>query len=141
MPCRTLWQDEGRPPALRSVERRRVALPDPDLVPIELIALDRQRGNAFAHLVPDPLIAGVVNGAVETGEASFLAQILPVGCFLRKHVTDQYRDRAGNDRGVRDIGGMVRQRDEWRDGGVRHAWPQTPVEVFGIMGGDVGVPL
>src|SRR5215813_4260945 len=120
---------------------RRSALPVSNLLSVELITLDRQRGKAFAHLVPSALIAGIVNAAVDSGEASFLAQILPVSRLLRKHVANQFRDRAGNDRGVRDVGGMVRQRDKRHDGGVRHTWPQTPVEVFGIMCGDVGVPL
>jgi hypothetical protein len=39
--------------------RRRPVLPVPALRPIELIALDRQCGKAFAHLVPGTLIAGV----------------------------------------------------------------------------------
>src|SRR6266568_7731456 len=93
----------------------------PDLLPIELIALDRQRADALAHLVPNPLIAGVVNAAIDTREAGLLAQILPEGRLLREHGADQYCSRAGNNRGVRDIGGMVWQRDERHDGRVRHA--------------------
>jgi hypothetical protein len=35
------------------------------LRPVALIALDRQRTEALAHLVPNPLIAGVVDAAVD----------------------------------------------------------------------------
>jgi len=67
----------------------------PRLLPVELMALDRQRADALAHLVSDPLIAGVVNASIDTREAGLLAQILPVGCLLREHGADQYRSRAG----------------------------------------------
>src|SRR5215471_1788342 len=97
-------------------------LPLPSLWPVALIALDRQRAEALAHLVPNPLIAGVMDAPVDAREASFLPQILPVGGLLREHVANQFRNRTGNNRGVRDVGGMVRQRDQRHDCIVRHAW-------------------
>jgi hypothetical protein len=100
-----------------------VALPVPALLSVALIALHCQRTDALAHLVPGTLIAGVVNTAVDARETSLLTQILPVGRLLREHGADQDRHRAGNDRGIRDIGGMVRLRDERHDGGVRHVRP------------------
>src|SRR4030095_10782507 len=57
----------------RRVEGRRLCLPD--LLAVELIALDRQRADALAHLVPDPLIAGIVDAAINTQESSTLAAI------------------------------------------------------------------
>src|SRR4029453_8143047 len=75
----------------------------PALRPVELIALDRQRTEALAHLAPNPLIAGIVDAAGDGGEAGLLAQILPVGRRLREHVAKQPRDRTGNNRGVRDV--------------------------------------
>src|SRR4029453_6729343 len=100
----------------------------PALRPVELIALDRQRTEALAHLAPNPLIAGIVDAAVDAGgagplpphmplgprplsagivdaavdagEAGLLAQILPVGRRLREHVAKQPRDCTGNNRGV-----------------------------------------
>ncbi len=54
----------------------------PTLRPVELIALDCQRTEARAHLVPNPLIAGVVDAAVEAREANLLTQILPLSRLL-----------------------------------------------------------
>jgi hypothetical protein len=45
--------------------RSALPVPAPALRSVELSALDRQRGNALAHLVPSTLIAGRVNAAVE----------------------------------------------------------------------------
>jgi hypothetical protein len=44
----------------------------PDLRPVTLIAVERQRAEALAHLVPGTLIAGVVHAAVDAREASLL---------------------------------------------------------------------
>src|SRR5207245_9469653 len=54
----------------------------PQLLPIEPIALDRHCADALAHLVPSPLVAGVVDAAIDTREAGLLAQILPRACRL-----------------------------------------------------------
>jgi hypothetical protein len=37
--------------------------------PVEPIALDRQCGKTFAHLVASALVAGIVNAGVDAGEA------------------------------------------------------------------------
>src|SRR5262245_22851211 len=104
-------------------------LPLPSLWPVALIALDRQRAEALAHLVSNPPIAGVMDAPVATREASFRPQVLPVGCLLREHVANQCRNCTGNDRGVRDVGGMVRQWDQRHDRIVGHARPPPPIEV------------
>src|SRR5215831_15242766 len=121
-------------------------VPLPALGPVALIALHRQRAEALAHLVPGTLIAGVVDAAVEAGQASLFTEILPVGCLLWEQGADQYRSRAGNDRGVGDIGGMVRLRDERHNRRVHHVGSRPPgggegCRVFRIVRGDVGVHL
>jgi hypothetical protein len=50
---------------------RRIRIPD--LGSVGLIASDRQCGNALAHLAPGTFIAGVVDTAVDTGQAGLLA--------------------------------------------------------------------
>ena len=72
MPCHVHRQCPCQP--------RGVGSACPQLLPIEPIALDRHRADALAHLVPSPLVAGVVDAAIDTREAGLLAQILPRAC-------------------------------------------------------------
>ncbi|MBI3326690.1 MAG: winged helix-turn-helix domain-containing protein, partial [Nitrospinae bacterium] len=109
-----------------------MALPVPDLRSIELIALNRQRADALAHLVASTLIAGVVNAAVEAGEAGLLAQMMSL---LReagrgRNVATQ---TGGGDRAMRYIFGdysLDTQRYELRRAGeLIHLGPQ----VFNVL--------
>ena len=111
------------------------------LRPVELIALDRQCAEALAYLVPNPLIAGVVDAAVEAGKTSLLAQILPEGRLLSEHGVNQDRSPAGNDRGVRDVGGMVWLRDQQHDGVVRLCLTHFVAPCPGEGPGRVRTPL
>ena len=74
MPCHVHRQCPCQP--------RGVGSACPQLLPIEPIALDRHCADALAHLVSSPLIAGVVDAAIDTREAGLLAQILPRACRL-----------------------------------------------------------
>ena len=70
-----------------------------------------------AVLVREP----VVDAGVDAGKAGLLAQIPPLGRLLWEHGAHQFRHRAGNDRRVRDVGGMIRHRDQRHDQPLSHA--------------------
>src|SRR5690349_6159171 len=105
--CRGLrtccWQGRGgaigcptRLQPARPVSRLRAGITstriDPDAGwysrPVELVALDRQRADALAHLVADTFITGVVDAAVDSRESGLLAEIPPFGRILWIHVAD-----------------------------------------------------